>query len=744
MMKVRLRDSRSLMKALRGLKPHDHICLIYETSKDWKDAVIPFLKIGLERGEKCLYVVDSHTANQIHHFLKKEGIDVESVRQSGQLVILHENEAYTRDGSFDPDRMIALLVSETEKALSEGYTALRVTGEMTWVLNGLPGSEKVIEYEAKLNSILFPKYPCVAICQYNRQRFNPEIIKGVILTHPIVIWGKQLYENIYYIPPEEVLSDQYAERQVEHWLNTLERERRTRRNREFLANVIDRSSQPMSLKSPDGRLLLFNKAFLTLLGYEKSELAKLRWNKHLTPPEWLPGELELLEELHRKGKPIRCEKEYLRKDGSRVPVELLLELTQDDEGKPLYLAFITDISERKQTEEELKKYRDHLEELVKERTEKLQRVEMLSSSVLASLRDHVVVIDTNGQIVAVNDAWRRFAVENGDPEAASVSLGANYLEVCRQAARGEDLTAGEALHGIESVLTGSRNVFSMEYECSSPFEKRWFVLNALPLKSPGGGAVICHTDVTQRKKAEEDLQQLQEELRRVTRIATMGELTAAIAHELNQPLTGILSNAEAAQILLSAPNPDLTELKEILSDIIEDDQRASKVISKLRSLFKKDVLKFEPLDLNAVIQDLAPMIRSYALLKGVVFVTELDPENLPVVGDRIQLQQVILNLAFNGFEAMEPSAIKALRIRTGCTDGKWVTVRVEDSGPGINPKKKEEIFKPFFTTKKDGMGIGLAVSHSIIRLHQGRIWIENSPDRGATVSFTLPLANERL
>ncbi|OGP65628.1 MAG: hypothetical protein A2169_04005 [Deltaproteobacteria bacterium RBG_13_47_9] len=737
-----MRGRPSLLKALRGLKPHDHICLIYETSKDWKDAVIPFLKIGLERGEKCLYVVDSHTANQIHHFLKKEGIDVESVRQSGQFIILHESEAYTRDGSFDPDRMIALLIFETKKALSEGYPALRITGEMTWVLKGHPGSEKLIEYEAKLNSDLFPKHPCVAICQYDRRRFDPEIIKGVILTHPIVIYGKQLYENIYYIPPEEVLSDQYAERQVEHWLNTLERERRTRRNREFLANVIDRSSQPMSLKSPDGRLLLFNRAFLTLLGYEKSELAKLRWNKHLTPPEWLPGELELLEELHRKGSPIRCEKEYLRKDGSRVPVELLLELTQDDEGKPLYLAFISDISERKQAEEELRKYRDHLEELVKERTEKLQSVEMLSSSVLASLQDHVVVINRSGQIIDVNDAWKHFARENGDPGTASVSIGANYLEVCRQAVHDGDSIAEAGLKGIESVLDGSRDVFSMEYDCSSPSEKRWFVLNALPLKRPDGGAVISHVNVTQRKKAEEDLQQLQEELRRVTRIATMGELTAALAHELNQPLTGILSNAQAAQRFLSSQNPDLTELREILSDIVEDDKRASGVILKLRSLFRKEVFELEALYMNDVISEMVPIIRSHALLKNIVFVTELDPDILPVMGDRIQLHQVILNLAFNGFEAMEHSETKKLSIRTGQVDGGWVTVSIEDSGAGIDEERKEEIFRPFFTTKKDGMGIGLAISHSIIHVHQGRIWIENNPDRGATVSFTLPVAKK--
>ncbi|MCX5799028.1 MAG: MEDS domain-containing protein, partial [Proteobacteria bacterium] len=136
------------------------------------------MRIGIERGEKCIYVVDAHTAKEVQQYLKQEGIDVTKAEKSGQLTILHESEAYTKEGSFDPDRMIQFLISETRKAISEGYPALRVTGEMTWMLKGLPGSEKIIEYEAKLNRDLFPKYPCLAICQYDRRKFDPEIIKG--------------------------------------------------------------------------------------------------------------------------------------------------------------------------------------------------------------------------------------------------------------------------------------------------------------------------------------------------------------------------------------------------------------------------------------------------------------------------------------------------------------------------------------------------------------------------------------
>jgi two-component system sensor kinase FixL len=219
-------------------------------------------------------------------------------------------------------------------------------------------------------------------------------------------------------------------------------------------------------------------------------------------------------------------------------------------------------------------------------------------------------------------------------------------------------------------------------------------------------------------------------------------LTAALAHELNQPLTGILSNAQAAQRFLSHENPDLAELQEILSDIVKDDERASDVILKLRSLFKKEVFQFETLNMNDVITELVPMIRSHALLKEVSFVTELDPGILPVKGDRIQLQQVILNLVLNVFEAMENSEVKKLCIQTKQVAGEWVMVSVKDSGIGIDEKIKEEIFKPFFTTKKEGIGIGLVVSHSIISLHRGRIWTENNPDQGLTFSFTVPVAKK--
>jgi len=214
----------SLTSMLETLKPHDHLCLIYESTEEWRACVVLFISIGLKRGEKCGYIVDTSTATEIRKYLAEGGVDVASVEKSGQLFILSETEVYTKGGSFDPDRMIALLIAETEKAIAEGYPALRITGEMTWVLRGHPGSERLLEYEAKLNRDFSPKYPCVAICQYDRWKFDTEIIKGVIMTHPLLVRGNKVYHNFYYIPPGEFLSRKRAETEVQHWFNNLERE----------------------------------------------------------------------------------------------------------------------------------------------------------------------------------------------------------------------------------------------------------------------------------------------------------------------------------------------------------------------------------------------------------------------------------------------------------------------------------------------------------------------------------------
>lgn len=188
-----------LPSSLAGLKVHDHLCLIYETRQEQFAAVIPFMFQGLERGEKCVYIADENTASEVLEAMESVGIAVEAAQKSGALSVITKKETYLREGYFDSDQMICSLQEAIDSAKKEGFTALRVTGEMTWALGGEIGVGRFLEYEAKLK-YFFADHDILAICQYNRERFTCGIIRDVILTHPLVINGEMLYRNSFYIP----------------------------------------------------------------------------------------------------------------------------------------------------------------------------------------------------------------------------------------------------------------------------------------------------------------------------------------------------------------------------------------------------------------------------------------------------------------------------------------------------------------------------------------------------------------
>jgi two-component system sensor kinase FixL len=226
----------------------------------------------------------------------------------------------------------------------------------------------------------------------------------------------------------------------------------------------------------------------------------------------------------------------------------------------------------------------------------------------------------------------------------------------------------------------------------------------------------------------------------------MGELSASLAHELNHPLGAILSNAQAAQRFMNAEPPDFPEVRAILADIVADDQRAVEVIRRLRRFLRQGAVEFLPLHLNEVIREVVRLLHGDALMRHVTVVLDLDSELPPVRGDRVQLQQVILNLMLNGFEAMAAQALadRTLTARSHLTGSRQVQVEVRDRGSGIDTDQIEHIFEAFYTTKTDGLGMGLVICRSIVEAHGGRLWAANNPDRGATFFSTLPASEGEL
>jgi PAS domain S-box-containing protein len=264
-----------------------------------------------------------------------------------------------------------------------------------------------------------------------------------------------------------------------------------------------------------------------------------------------------------------------------------------------------------------------------------------------------------------------------------------------------------------------------------------------PIRSAEGVFALASViDITERKRSEMELEQQRSELAHLSRVTMLGELSGSLAHELNQPLSAILSNAQAAQRFLAGDPSNLEEVREILKDIVEQDKRAGEVIRRLRLLLMKGEVHRQPLDLSEVLLDVLKVVRSDLLNQGVAVSTAFAADLPAVFGDRVQMQQVVLNLVMNGCDAMSgiERGRRRLTVKTAREDGVGVRVSVADQGSGIPQEKLVRVFEPFFTTKRQGMGLGLAVCRSIVEAHHGRLWAESEPGAGATFHFTIPKA----
>jgi C4-dicarboxylate-specific signal transduction histidine kinase len=245
--------------------------------------------------------------------------------------------------------------------------------------------------------------------------------------------------------------------------------------------------------------------------------------------------------------------------------------------------------------------------------------------------------------------------------------------------------------------------------------------------------------------AEVQARQRMAELAHVNRFSTAGVLTASIAHEINQPLGSILTNAETAREILKSSSPDIVELNEIVDDIVRDDRRAGEVIRRMKSLLTKSPFELKSIDLNDVGRETVEFLSTLAVARKVELISFITPNALPILGDRVQLQQVILNLVVNGIDAMKdtPAENRIISIRT-LRAGKFAELSVSDRGPGIPEDKLKEIFEPFFTSKAEGMGMGLSIARTIIEAHQGLISARNRDHGGASFRIKLPLSMQAI
>jgi PAS domain S-box-containing protein len=468
----------------------------------------------------------------------------------------------------------------------------------------------------------------------------------------------------------------------------------------------------------DGRILEANEAFLRMVGYGREELVSggVRW-REVSPGGWHAAEEQALAELAATGVCEPYEKEYIRKDGSRVPVLLGAAMLEGrrDEG----VAFVLDLSEQKRTERALRRSEAFLAE-----------GQRLSSTGTFSWR-----VPTD-EITWSNQLYRIYELEIGLPVT---------MELIRSRVHPEDLTLYEKI--VEEARAAG-NDFEWQYRLMMPDRSiKYLYAVAHATRDENGQLeyIAAIQDVTARRLSEEALGKIRSDLQHATRVMTMGEMVSSISHEINQPLGSIANYGYAARRFLAAKPKRLQEVDQALAKMVTEADRASAVISRIRALSRKSQPDRVVLHIEELIDEVLALAHRELVSRQVVVRTEF-AEELPLVrGDRVELQQVLLNLVTNGADAMSSSSgSRALLVRAERSEQEpdsFVRVCMRDSGIGIRAEELDRIFTAFYTTKHQGMGLGLAVSRTIVEAHGGRLWAEaNNDGPGATFYFTVPAA----
>ena len=375
----------------------------------------------------------------------------------------------------------------------------------------------------------------------------------------------------------------------------------------------------------------------------------------------------------------------------------------------------------------------------------LQSSAALTESVLAVLPGEAAIVDASGRIIRTNEAWTSVATATRDEADAPADIADQPVADAApriDALRAIGMPAGVAAlvdEAIVSIIRGERDEFTLGYAGARRGQERWFELRVRRVGRLQGGAAVMNFDVTARRHAEAAMQRHLADIAHVDRIAAVAHLASSIAHELSGPMTAILTNAQAAERLLTRPDVDQNDIRACLSDIVEDDRRATAILGRIRNMIKKTTVATAPVALNDLVTVTIGLVTNEALLHGVSIEFTPAPA-LPIVrGDAIQLQQVILNLLMNAIAAAAAGReARKVTVRTS-TDASAIELSVHDTGPGIAPADMEHLFEPFFTTKPEGLGMGLAITRTIVEAHGGRLEVRNdTTDGGATFRMLLP------
>ncbi len=480
--------------------------------------------------------------------------------------------------------------------------------------------------------------------------------------------------------------------------------------------IVDSIPGIIGVASPSGNIEMVSRQALEFFGQTIEELREWGTNDTIHPED-LPGVIDAYPRAISAGRPYEFPMRLRRWDGVyRWFQERGFPLRDRNGDIARWYLLITDIEDQKRAEEALRES------------------EHQSRLIVDSIPGLIAVLSTSGGIERLSqplldylgrpqEALHQWAVD----DTIHLDDRPGYLQAFEQAFSTGDPVEYEAVR-----IRRFDGVY------------RWLNMRGHPLRDRQGHIVRWYfllTEIDDRKRAEDALHQAQGDLARISRVTTMGELAASLAHEISQPISGAMTNANVGLRKLGSDNPNLDEVHEIFSKIVRDAQRATEIISRVRAQFEKSAANKQTLDVNEIIAETVAILRDEAVRHSIMVRTGLAVDLPQIVGDRVQLQQVMMNLILNGIEAMKDvDGERGMVIKSQRAENEQILVSVSDTGIGLPPQLAEQIFEPFFTTKPHGTGMGLRISRSIIESHGGRLWAVGSAGRGATLHLTLPAA----
>jgi PAS domain S-box-containing protein len=717
---------RELEREVSRVTAGSHLCLVYEDESEQLAAVVPYVKTGLGRGERCVYIADDRSVEEIEVALARAGVDVAREHRRGALRIMTKRETYLASGVFDPEAMIALLRDETECALADGFTGLCITGEMTWALGPETGNERIVEYESRLN-LFFPGSRAHAICQYNRRRFHPATIRDVLRTHPIAVVGGLVCPNVFYEPPDMTLGHRSIAEEVAWRIEQLKTtraaamalERSAEEERRALVKTVDErsaelesllSNAPIGVASFDrvGRFHHVNARLAELDGVPAS--AHIGRSIRDVCASVAPAMESALLHVLETGEPVRDVEVVAelpeRLGGHRRWQVSLYPVCSADGTLLLVGAVILDVTEQRRAEDAL--------------AEQLALTRAITANATAGL----FMVDEEGRCLFMNSA-------------AEAMTGYAFEEL-----RGRPLH--DAIRGClpDVYIRKGGELFPG-------------VCVATPIRKGGKArsSVIELRDVTEQKRAEHEREMLLDreraaraEAERANRLKD--EFVATTSHELRTPLNAVLGWAS----LLQRPSMSRAQITRGLASIERNARALAQIVSDLLDVSRiasgKLRLELCPVDVRAALANALDGMRDAVAAKGVELHAALAPVGDRVLGDAGRLEQVFWNLVSNAIKFTPRGG----RVDVSLTRvGQHVEISVSDTGQGIDPSFLPNVFERFRQAdasparQHGGLGLGLAIVKQLVELHGGDVHAESAGlGKGARFTVALPLATAPL